>query len=458
MDPTHLHHLVGRLLHHDSQDDTKPEPFNYTAGNGQLCPMPRPLVETETSPLAGGKTFYWLNLYVTAGCAAFTTLTILILMFRHATHLSRPNEQLNILRICCYLPIFAIGLFLEAAFPNSYAYLSSWLDFFQAIALANFFLLMCQYISPSDEQRDAFFAVFQVPASKTSLCRGRRRGNKGGKDKQEPNGLEWYRGLWWCIFQYPVIQFGISVFTDITEGARVYCLVSSSPHFAHLWLDIAHNVSLTMAVLAALRMYSALKKELAHHRPLAKLLAFKLLVAVTGLIQLVYWILRSSVVHNNPLHPTATLSWSDEYIGIPVLILSLLCVPFSVFFHHAYSVSPYYLERASLHKPLADAETGYDAAADNGVNPVGTRYQGGPLGVWAWAGIFNPSEFVAGLRFGLKMRSNTQRRRGIYEENAPLTAMPAGRGGGYAGYAPAAGGDHSGESSPRQPGQHGYGR
>ncbi|KAK7941460.1 uncharacterized protein PG986_013847 [Apiospora aurea] len=456
MDPTHLHHLVGRFLHHFPRDDKKTEPFSYTAGNGQICAMPRPLVETETAALAGGQTFYWLSLYVTAGCAAFTTVTILILMFRHATHLSRANEQLNILRICCYLPIFAIGLFLEAAFPNSYAYLSPWLDFFQAIALANFFLLMCQYISPSDEQRDAFFAVFKVPASKAGLCRGRRRGNQDGKN-QEPNGLEWYRSLWWCIFQYPVVQFGISVFTDVTEGARVYCLVSSSPHFAHLWLDIAHNVSLTMAVLAALRMYSALKQELAHHRPLAKLLAFKLLVAVTGLIQLVYWILRSSVVHNNPLQPTDTLSWSDEYIGIPVLILSLLCVPFSVFFHHAYSVSPYYLERASLHKPLADvAETGH---APNGINPAGSGYQGGPFGVWAWAGIFNPSEFVAGLRFGMKMRSNTQRRRGIYEEVAPLTAMPAGRGGGgYAGYAPAAGGDHSGQSSPRHPGHHGYDR
>ncbi|KAK7923756.1 hypothetical protein PG985_007827 [Apiospora marii] len=453
MDPTHLHHFASRLVHLLPRKDDKPEPFNYTAGNGQLCAMPRPLLETATAPLAGGQTFYWLNLYVTAGCAAFTTLSILVLMARHATHLSRPNEQLNILRICCYLPIFAIGLFLEAAFPNAYAYLTPWLDFFQAIALANFFLLMCQYISPSDAQRDAFFSVFKVPARKgLPCCGGSRRGGGQDSKQKEGNGLEWYRNLWWCIFQYPVIQFGISVFTDITEAARVYCLVSSSPHFAHLWLDIAHNVSLTMAVLAALRMYSALKKELAHHRPLAKLLAFKLLVAVTGLIQIVYWILRSSVVHNSPLQPTATLSWSDEYIGIPVLILSLLCVPFSIFFHHAYSVSPYYLERASQHKPLADMETGCAAAA-NGVNPVGTRYQGGPLGVWAWAGIFNPSEFIAGLRFGLKMGSNTRRRQGVFEENAPLTAMPAGRGG----YAPAGGEDHSGHNSPDL-GHHGYGR
>lgn len=452
MDPTHLHHFASRLVHLLPRKEDKPEPFNYTAGNGHLCAMPRPLRETETAPLAGGQTFYWLNVYVTAGCAAFTTLSILALMARHAAHLSRPNEQLNILRICCYLPVLAVGLCLEAAFPDAYVYLTPWLDFFQAVALANFFLLMCQYVSPSDAQRDAFFAVFQVPARKGPCCGGGGRRKRDGRQR-DGYGTEWYRNLWWSIFQYPVVQFAIAVFTAITEGARVYCLVDSSPHFAHLWLDIAHNVSLAVAVLAALRLYAALKRELAHHRPLAKLLAFKLLVAVTGLIQLVYWILRSSVVRSNPLQPTATLSWSDEYIGIPVLILALLCVPFSLFFHHAYSVSPYYLARASQHKPLADVETGY--AASSNVNPVGTRYQGGPLGIWAWAGVFNPSEFLAGLRFGLRMgsgSSSTRRRQGVFEEDAPLTAMPAGRGG----YAPARG-DHSGHNSP-EPVNCGYGR
>ena len=439
MDSLHLHQLVGRLLHHTRDNDDKPTPYNYTAPNGHLCPMPRPLLQTGTAALAGGKTFYWVNLYITAGCAAFTTLSILVLMARHATHLSRPNEQLNILRICCYLPIFAVGLFLQAAFPNAYVYINPWLDFFQGIALANFFLLMCQFVSPSDEQREAFFAVFQVPAKKIGGLFGNRRrrarghghgqSSSGGESKEPKNGLEWYRGLWWCIFQYPVVQLVVALLTDITEATSVYCLANSSPHFAHLWLDVAHNISLTTAVLAALRMYSALKKELAHHRPLAKLLAFKLLVGVTGLTQLVYWILRSSVVPEQyALRPTDALSWADEYIGIPVLILSLLCVPFSVFFHHAYSVSPYYLERASLHKPLAacDPETALPSgpAAVHNINPVGSRYQGGPLGVWAWAGIFNPSEFIAGLWFGLQMRSNTRRRQGLYGENAPLTTMP----------------------------------
>ncbi|KAK8875143.1 organic solute transporter Ostalpha-domain-containing protein [Apiospora arundinis] len=442
MDSNHLHQLVARLLKHN--DENKPEPYNYTAGNGYLCPMPRPLLETKMAPVVGGTTFYWLNLYITAGCAAFTSLVIFSLMARHATHLSRPNEQLNILRICCYLPIFAIGLFLEAAFPDAYVYIHPWLDFFQAIALANFFLLMCQYVSPSDEQRDAFFAVFEAPAKKTSKLFGRNRRNKdqtNGGGKEPKNGLEWYRGLWWCIFQYPIVQLLSAIFIDITEAARVYCLASSSPHFAHLWIDIAHNISLTVAVLAVLRMYGALKKQLAHHRPLAKLLAFKLLVGITFLIQLVYWILRSSIVDNNPLQPTDKLSWADAYIGIPVLILSVLCIPFSIFFHHAYSVTPYYLERASQHKPLAAYDVEMLAPGHADVNPVGSRYQGGPLGIWAWAGIFNPSEFIAGLKFGLQMRSNSRRRQGIYEENAPLTALPAGY--------------HSRQSSP-QPGQQAY--
>jgi hypothetical protein len=192
------------------------------------------------------------------------------------------------MRICCYIPIFTVGNFLEATWPNAYMYINPWLDFVQAIALCNFFLLMCQFISPSDDQRELFFAAFKVPQKKSRRGGGGGRRRRGGRNNgsQEPvNGLEWYRKMWMSIFQYPVVQFGVAALTDITEGTKVYCLVSSKPHFAHLWLDLVHNISLTMALMAVLRLYSALKSQLGHHRTLAKLLAFKLLVAITGILQ-----------------------------------------------------------------------------------------------------------------------------------------------------------------------------
>lgn len=289
--------LYGRMLESLPQllkRDDDSYPWNYTSTNGHVCNMPRPLVNTETATLAGGFDFFTIDQIVTGACACFVLLSLFILMFRHATHLSRPNEQLNIMRICCYLPIFSIGCFLEVSFPNAYMYINPWLDAVQAIALCNFFLLMCQFVSPSDSHRELFFAGLKVPQKKK---KGGRRGGRRGRGRrgdygpepeveEEPiNGLEWYRKRWLLIFQYPIVQALVGIFTAITESKGVYCLVSSKPYFGHLWLDIVHNVSLTLAIIACLKMYGVLKTQLAHHKPLAKLAAFKLLVGITGLIQ-----------------------------------------------------------------------------------------------------------------------------------------------------------------------------
>lgn len=280
--------MVASLPQLVSRKSDDYEPYNYTSKNGHVCAMPRPLTNTETAKMAGGFDFFTINQIITGACACFTLISLFILMFRHATHLSRPNEQLNILRICCYLPVFAIGCFLNVSFPNAYVYITPWLDFVQAIALCNFFLLMCQFVSPSDQHREVFFAALKVPQKQKKSRRGRgRRGDHGPEPQvEEPiNGLEWYRKMWMLIFQYPAVQALVAIFTAIFESQGVYCLVSSKPYFGHLWLDIIHNVSLTLAIMSCLRLYGALKGQLAHHKPLAKLAAFKLLVAITGIIQ-----------------------------------------------------------------------------------------------------------------------------------------------------------------------------
>lgn len=39
--------------------------------------------------------FYHFNMILSGSCAAFSCLVIFILMFMHATHLSKPNEQIK---------------------------------------------------------------------------------------------------------------------------------------------------------------------------------------------------------------------------------------------------------------------------------------------------------------------------------------------------------------------------
>lgn len=146
-------------------------------------------------------------------------------MFRHATHLSKPNEQLKILRICLLIPINCLVQFIGQVAPATYFYLTPWADLMQSFALGNFFLLLLEFISPHDSQRDFFFSGLQVPSKKSG---------RAPKD-----GLRWYRRKWMAIFQYPIVQFIVCIATDVTQSPKLnkYCENSNKPYFAHLWVS-----------------------------------------------------------------------------------------------------------------------------------------------------------------------------------------------------------------------------
>ncbi|KAJ9148694.1 hypothetical protein NKR23_g5001 [Pleurostoma richardsiae] len=363
------------------------------------CPMPRPLTEDPTDPVVGGLSFYHLNMIVSGACVAFSCLVIFALMIRHATHFSNPNQQLKIMRICVIIPIYAIFSFISIVVPAAYAYLEPWIDLFQAIALGDFFLLMSEFVTPTDRHRDLFFSALEIPQKK--------------RGQSTLDGLAWYRKKWTAIFQYVVVSLAIAILTDIFEAANKYCLESSKPYFAHLWLEIIHNVSLVIAVMAVLNFYTMLKTELADHKPLAKLLAFKLLVGLNFLLKIIYWILGD--ISPSPLNPSSTMNYADLKIGLPLMITCIEMVPFSVFFHYAYSATPFLI-------PSSDPESVEPMAG--GVRP---HYQGGPLGVSAWLAFLNPSEIIQAVIFAFRMPSRARERSGdVIEGAVPMEARMGG--------------------------------
>ena len=43
------------------------------------------------------------------------------------------------------------------------------------------------------------------------------------------------------VFQYPIVSILVGIATDATQAAHVYCLESSKPRFAHLWVSYTHS-------------------------------------------------------------------------------------------------------------------------------------------------------------------------------------------------------------------------
>ena len=83
----------------------------------------------------------------------------------------------RIMRVSMLIPVYSLFSFLSVIFPNAGVYLLPWLDVFQANSLCAFFLLMCTYISPHDDQRDMLFAAMTL----------------FDKKKGQIEGLSWYR-------------------------------------------------------------------------------------------------------------------------------------------------------------------------------------------------------------------------------------------------------------------------
>ncbi|OQU98388.1 hypothetical protein CLAIMM_04183 [Cladophialophora immunda] len=400
--------------------------FDKDDGDTPVCSMPNPLQADAPEPFIGSLSFRQFNLCLSGGCTAFVCLSIFILMARHATHFSKPNEQSKILKICLLLPFYSIFSLLGIAFPNAYPYLDPWRDFWEAIALGSFFLLLCEFVSPSPDFRDVFFAAFEVPQS-------RRAKQKGGNARQD--GLEWYRKRWVSVFQYVVISLGIAIATDITQAINKYCLESSNIHFSHIWLTIINGISIGVAVTSCIAFYNALKKDMKHHKPLAKFLAFKLIIGLSFLQDIIFTILRST----GTLKQSSTMTYADVNFGIDTMTTCILMVPFAVFFHYAYDVSPYDITKPRM-LPLSEippqyideARSSQEALTGRSGSPdsfnqhrhigheTGGQYYGGALGVKAWATLPDVREILKAIHFAFTMRTTAKRmNRQVVGVNSP---------------------------------------
>lgn len=138
-------------------------------------------------------------------------------------------------------------------------------------------------------------------------------------------------------------------------------------------------------------MYKTLKTHLKHHKPLSKLVAFKLVV----LLGFVQNILFSILLSTGALKPSETLTFADVRVGIPVMCTCIEMVPISLFFHYAYSYRPYCLD--GKHRPIPVSESAVAPPT-----PI-SSYQGGLLGYRALLLALNPREVFEAFLFAFKM-------------------------------------------------------
>ncbi|TRX94986.1 hypothetical protein FHL15_004071 [Xylaria flabelliformis] len=305
------------------------------------CTLPTPLVPIPTEPIAGSKDFYHVNVIVSGALAIFSTLVVLALIWRHATNMSRPREQLYIIRICLLLPIFAIVLWVAVYIPWTYVYLYSIVIFCEPMTLTCFFLFICETLAapvsttptPSPSSPPSRRSVFLSP-----LVTRARQLNVPLTDGSVFNV---FRRSWFGVAQGIPVAWAVAIASIASEAKGVYCLTAHDAHHAHIFLIVFKTVSTFTALISVLRTTLPVRAEVKKHRAMTKLWAFKALIFFQTAQDFIFGIISSKAPRS--LTDSKTISQVDFITGLPSLVVEIELVFFALFFHYAYSVSMYQL-------------------------------------------------------------------------------------------------------------------
>ncbi|KAI0538941.1 organic solute transporter Ostalpha-domain-containing protein [Xylaria digitata] len=315
----------------------------FPRSGGKSCDLPSPLVPIPTEPIVGSKDFYHVNVIVSGALAIFSTIVVLALIWRHATNMSRPREQLYIIRICLLLPIFAIVLWVGIYIPRTYVYLYSVVVFCEPITLMCFFLFICETLAAPISTSSSPLPSPTTPPSRRSIFLSPlvTRARRLGVPLTGARVFNPFRRNWIGVAQGIPIAWTVAIAAIATEAAGVYCLTAHDSHHAHIFLIVFKTISTFLALLAVLRTTLPVGAEVKKHRAMPKLWAFKALIFLQVAQDFIFSIVNSNAPRS--LTESKTVSQIDFITGIPSLVVEIELVIFAVFFHYAYSVSMYQL-------------------------------------------------------------------------------------------------------------------
>ncbi|KAI9832797.1 MAG: hypothetical protein M1819_004017 [Sarea resinae] len=338
-------------------------------------------------PLWHGFTFHHFGLILSAVFALISVIVSFLLIFRHATHYLRPDEQRHIIRILFMIPIYSTVSFLSYLFYRHAVYFEVARDCYEAFAIASFFALLCHYIAPSlHEQKDWFRKLkprpWVLPLSWFRRCCGGER----GMWRTPRSGLTWFNIIWLGVFQYCFIRVFFTLVSVVSQAFGRYCESSLNPAFAHIWVMVFEGSAVTIAMYCIIQFYIQVSADIAEHKPFMKILCIKLVIFFSFWQTLIISFLSSSGALKTSKH----LASPDIKVGIPSMLLCIEMAIFSILHLFAFPYKPYTIPA----NPELATGSGY-----SGGTP---RYVGGPMGVKAIVDAFNPWDLVKAVGRGVK--------------------------------------------------------
>ncbi|KAI6382371.1 hypothetical protein MCOR25_000671 [Pyricularia grisea] len=358
-------------------------------------------------PIVGPLRFHDLALIIASASTLVAVSLSFFLIFMHATHYTKPNEQRHIIRILFMVPVYSLTSLLSLRYYWHAIYFTIISECYEAFAISAFFALMCHYIAPDlHEQKKFFQALTPIKPWVWPLdwfracCCGQR-----GPWRTPANGLTWFNIIWIGIYHYIVIRVLCTITAVVTHYFHKYCESSNSPVFAHIWVLVIVFIAVGIAMYCLIQFYVQLKDELAQHRPFLKICAIKLVVFLS------FWQSAAISVATAQLEivkANEIIAYPDLKVGIPSLLLCFEMALFAILHIWAFPYAPYRVGAKPTFYPVPDPSSG-EAPKQNLQSPP----SGGFLGLAALWDALNMWDFIKafgrGIRWlfvGVKQRGN----------------------------------------------------
>ncbi|RMD42869.1 hypothetical protein DV735_g2293, partial [Chaetothyriales sp. CBS 134920] len=336
-------------------------------------PVCNSTIERETlheDPVYDGHTFHSLGLIISSVFTGVAIAVSFALIFMHATHYSRPQEQRHIIRILFMVPIYSAVSLLSYYYYKHSVYFEVMRDCYEAFAIASFFSLMCAYLAPDLHTQKEYFRHISPmnwvwPITWLQRCTG---GEHAGPWRVPRSGLTWFNIIWVSIFQYCFIRVSMTIVSVVTQAIGIYCLESLKPEFAHVWVLVIESISVTIAMYCVVQFYMQIHKDIPQHKPLLKVLAIKLVIFLS------FWqtTILSFLTSSGAIKAGRRIGTPDIKVGIPSMLLCIEMTLFAIFHIWAFPFAPYRI----------------------GSKAKVSGYQGGFLGIRALIDSVNPWDIV----------------------------------------------------------------
>ena len=171
------------------------------------------------------------------------------------------------------------------------------------------------------------------------------------------------------VFLYIIVEVIMTTVEIASQAAGTFCETSLKPQFANFWVTVIENIAISVAVTGILRFYGRLKNvpEFKCHKPLLKLISFKLIVGINFLQDLVF----SIITGHDLVHGNTKITGKDLKIGIPALLVAVEQIAFAIFFHYSFRSREYHEDQLALKGESEQIQRKSTlAAAGHAFNPV----------------------------------------------------------------------------------------